>query len=193
MTKRDDQKQQRRQEILFAGLSLFIKKGYTGTKIKDIANTVKMSTGLLFHYFASKEELYLELVSLGIEGPMNSVQPGRMAPLEFFEVTAEQILNYIRLNPFVAKMFVFMSQAYYGDDVPASAKERLKGFDVFSPTAAIIERGQESGTIRSGDSMALAIAFWSAIQGVANALALNANAPCPQSEWIVDILRNHTK
>jgi AcrR family transcriptional regulator len=66
-----------------------------------------MSTGLLFHYFASKEELYLELVSLGIEGPMNSVQPGRMAPLEFFEVTAEQILNYIRLNPFVAKMFVF--------------------------------------------------------------------------------------
>jgi hypothetical protein len=41
--------------------------------------------------------------------------------------------------------------------------------------------------------MALAIAFWSAIQGVANALALNANAPCPQSEWIVDILRNHTK
>lgn len=193
MTIRDDQKEKRRNEILFAGLSLFIQKGYSGTTIKDIASTVGMSTGLLFHYFASKEELYLELLALGIEGPMSSVQPTTMEPLAFFEATADRILNYIQTEPFVAKMFVLMHQAYYSDDVPSGVKVRLTGFDVYTPTAEIIAKGQADGSIRAGDPVALSIAFWSAIQGIAETLALQAQMPCPESEWITDILRNKTK
>ena len=53
-----------------------------------------MSVGLLFHYFQSKEELFVELVKLGIEGPMQTMQPTQMEPLAFFEaLTAEQILK----------------------------------------------------------------------------------------------------
>lgn len=189
MTMREDQKERRRQEILYAGLSLFIQKGYSGTTIKDIAKSVGMSVGLLFHYFASKEELYLELVSLGIEGPMNSVQPTTQEPMAFFEATATQILDYIQTQPFVAKMFVLMHQAYYSDDVPASVKERLSGLDVHTPTARMIQQGQKNGTIRAGDPVALSIAFWSTIQGIAETLAIHAHMPCPKPEWITDILR----
>jgi AcrR family transcriptional regulator len=189
MTIREDQKEKRRQEILYAGLSLFIQKGYSGTTIKDIASAVGMSAGLMFHYFASKEELYLALVTLGVEGPMSSVQPTELEPLAFFEMTAERILDSIRTEPFVAKMFVLMHQAYYSSDIPASVKERLKGFDIYTPTAKIIQAGQAVGTIRNGDPIALSIAFWSAIQGVADTLAMHATLPCPKSEWITDILR----
>ena len=189
MTIRDDQKEKRRQEILYAGLSLFIQKGYSGTTIKDIAGAVGMSAGLMFHYFASKEELYLELLSLGIDGPMSSVQPTQMEPMAFFEETAKRILDLIQTQPFVAKMFVFMHQAYYSDDVPASVKQRLIGFDVYTPTMLIIQQGQENGSIRKGDPLALSIAFWSAIQGIAETLAMHTQLPCPRSEWITDILR----
>ena len=189
MTIRDDQKEKRRQEILYAGLSLFIQKGYSGTTIKDISGAVGMSTGLLFHYFSSKEELYLTLVSLGVEGPMKTVQPTQMEPLAFFETTAEFVLENIRTQPFFAKMFVLMHQAYYSDDVPASVKERLVGFDVYTPTADIVRQGQANGTIRAGDPFALSIAFWSAIQGIAETLAMHEQLPCPQSAWISDILR----
>ena len=189
MTIRDDQKEKRRQEILYAGLSLFIQKGYSGTTIKDISGAVGMSAGLLFHYFSSKEELYLTLVSLGVEGPMKTVQPTQMEPLAFFETTAEFVLENIRTQPFFAKMFVLMHQAYYSDDVPASVKERLVGFDVYTPTADIVRQGQANGTIRAGDPLALAIAFWSAIQGIAETLAMHEQLPCPQSAWISDILR----
>lgn len=190
MTKRDEQREQRKRDILFAGLSLFIRKGYTGTKIKDIANAVDMSAGLLFHYFASKEELYIALVKLGIEGPMKSVQVKGFKPLAFFETTAKNVLSSIQNEPFVANMFVFMSQAYSSDDVPESVKTLLADFDVFSPTAGIIEQGQSDGSIRQGNPMALAIAFWGAVQGVAGTLALNPGSPCPSSGWIVDIIRN---
>ena len=189
MTTREDQKEKRRQEILYSGLNLFIQKGYSGTTIKDIAQSVGMSAGLLFHYFASKEELYLELVSFGIEGPMSSVQPTSLPPMAFFEATAERILGYIQTEPFVAKMFVLMHQAYYSDDVPASVKDRLVDFDVYTPTAEIVAKGQADGSIRAGDPVALSIAYWSAIQGVAETLAMNPSLPCPKGEWITDILR----
>ena len=193
MTVRDDQKEKRKQEILYKGLSLFIQKGYSGTTIKDIAVAVGMSVGLLFHYFESKEELYIALVSMGIEGPMSSVQPTQMEPMAFFESTAERILGYIKTEPFFAKMFVLMHQAYYSADVPASVKELLIGFDIYTPTMQIIQQGQAGGTIREGDPMALAIAFWSAIQGVAETLAIHTEMPCPEARWIADILRNERK
>ena len=48
-------------------LTLFVERGYYDTKITDIAKAVPMSTGLMFHYFESKEELLLELVKMGAE------------------------------------------------------------------------------------------------------------------------------
>lgn len=189
MTARDDQKEKRRQEILLAGLGLFIQKGYSGTTIKDIASAVGMSVGLLFHYFASKEELFVELVKLGIEGPMSTMQPTQMEPLAFFEATAEQILSYIQSDPFVAKMFVLMNQAYYSEDVPERVKEMMQGFDVYTPTAMLMQQGQANGTIREGDPMALTIAFWGAIQGVAETIAMYSVLPCPEASWIVDLIR----
>ena len=190
MTIREDQKEKRKQEILFAGLNLFVQKGYSGTTIKDIAGAVGMSVGLLFHYFASKEELYLALVTLGMEGPMSSVQPTPLETMAFFEATAERILTFIKSEPFVAKMFVLMQQAFYSDDVPAGVKTLLSDFDIYKPTAEMIQQGQLNGTIRQGDPLALSIAYWGAISGVAETLSMNAQLPCPQGEWIADILRN---
>ena len=191
MTVRDDQKEKRREDILRAGLDLFVKKGYTATKIKDIADQVGMSLGLLFHYFPSKEELYCALVEYGISGPMNALAPSELDPIAFFEVTAEQVLAYIREDSFVARMFLFMNQSFMSEDVPQKAKERLKSFDVYTPTAALIRLGQQNGSIRDGDPLSLAAAFWSAISGTAELCAGYPNIPAPKSEWIVDIIRNH--
>ncbi len=189
MTIRNEQKEKRKLEILYAGLTLFIQKGYTGTKIKDIASAVGMSVGLLFHYFASKEELYEELIRLGIEGPLSALDMRGQDPLTFFETTAEWILNQIQIEPFFAKMFVLMTQSFSSDDVPQGAKEMLKKFDIYAPTAKIMRAGQQNGSIREGDPLALAAAYWCAIQGIAENQALLTGIPCPKSEWIVDIIR----
>ena len=57
---RKEQKEQRRIDILYKGLELFVNKGYKATKITDIADELNISVGLLFHYFKSKEDLYYE-------------------------------------------------------------------------------------------------------------------------------------
>ena len=186
---REEQKEKRRDEILNAGLDLFIRKGYSATKISDIAKHVGMSVGLLFHYFDSKERLYEELIKLGVSGPMSVIAPTEKEPLTFFEDVARQIFHYIKSEPFTAKMFVLMSQAFYNEAAPSCVKEMLAGFDIYKPTSALIAKGQAGGTIRSGDPYALSIAFWCAVQGIAEGIALNPNSPCPDSDWIVDIIR----
>ncbi len=186
---REQQKEKRRQEILKAGLDLFIRKGYSATKIKDIADQVGMSVGLLFHYFETKEKLYEELVKLGISGPMGMMTDTEMEPLEFFKSCTEQIFNYALAEPFGAKMFVLMSQVHYNEGAPQSVKNLMKDFDIFTPTARIMKKGQENGTIREGDPYALSITYWCAIQGIAEMIALNPCTPYPKCDWIIDMIR----
>lgn len=186
---REEQKEKRRNEILEAGLDLFIRKGYAATKISDIAERVGMSAGLLFHYFESKEKLYEELISLGVSGPMSVMASADMEPLAFFESAAEQIFHYIQTESFTAKMFVLMSQAFYNEAAPQAIRDLLRGFDIYTPTALLIRKGQADGTIREGDPYALATAYWCAIQGIAEQVALNPGMHCPESDWIVDIIR----
>ncbi len=191
MVTRREQRERRRQEILGEALRLFVRKGYAATKVSDIAEAVGMSTGLMFHYFDSKEKLYEELVKLGVEGPMGMV--GAMAAegdaLSFFEGAAAGIMGFLRDEPAMADMFVLMGNALIDEAVPEGARTLLAGLDVHTPTAEIVRRGQREGTIREGDPVALSIAFWCAIQGIAEELALNPDMPCPDSAWIVDIVR----
>ena len=186
---RVEQKEKRKNEILAAGLDLFIRRGYTSTKISDIAKQVGMSTGLLFHYFESKEKLYEELIREGVSAPMNIVADSDLEPIAFFETTTKWILNFLKCKPAFAKYFVLMNQAYYNESAPQSVKNMLKDYDIFTPTSRLIERGQETGTIRNGNSYALAMTYWCAIQGIAEQMVVNPENPYPESEWIVDILR----
>lgn len=107
----------------------------------------------------------------------------------FFKIAVEQLFHYLETEPFSAKMFVLMNQAHYNEAAPQYVKELLQEFDVFTPSTEMIKMGQANGTIREGDPYALAIAFWCAIQGIAEQIAMDPSAPCPKSEWMIDIIR----
>ncbi|MEO5924817.1 MAG: TetR/AcrR family transcriptional regulator [Bryobacteraceae bacterium] len=48
----------RRQQLLNHAIELFSKRGFAGTRTKDIAAACGVSEGILFHHFATKEDLY---------------------------------------------------------------------------------------------------------------------------------------
>ncbi len=187
---RDDQREKRYWEILSAALDLFITKGYAATKVTDIAKTVGMSTGLLFHYFKSKETLYEELIKIGISGPTNNLPTEDDEPLSYLRDTAESIFNGLKEHPFAAKMFVLMGQAYYTESAPQSLKDDVMALDLYTSTIELMSRGQQQGVIRDGDPYALSIAYWSSIQGICEQMAVLPDAPCPKGEWVADMFRN---
>ncbi len=56
-TRRDQQARETRARLIEAALHLFAEKGVGGTSIKDIAREAGVAQGLLYHYFASKDDL----------------------------------------------------------------------------------------------------------------------------------------
>jgi AcrR family transcriptional regulator len=186
---RKEQRENRRKEILLVSLDIFIRKGYSGAKIQDIAQSVGMSTGLLFNYFESKEKLYEELIKIGIDLPKTFLENIKNESIEFFQAMASGIINLVTENPHTAKMFVFMMQAQGNEAIPESAKQLLNrpvSADLFVKN---IIKGQENGSIREGNPKSLALTFVGAIIGIVEEFALNPDFPIPDSEWIVSILR----
>ncbi|NMG43753.1 TetR family transcriptional regulator [Aromatoleum toluvorans] len=63
----------RRQVILDAAAALFAEQGYDSTSIRDIASRVGLLPGSIYHYFASKDELYLAVHGEGFRRLMAAV------------------------------------------------------------------------------------------------------------------------
>lgn len=57
LTSRQQQAEARRSQILETALRLFALHGFNGVSTKQIAQEVGIAEGLIFHYFASKEDL----------------------------------------------------------------------------------------------------------------------------------------
>ena len=193
MRTRAEQKEQRRQQILFKALELFARKGYSDTKIGDIAEAVGMSTGLMFHYFDSKEQLYEELVRMGAA---YTNMPGELPyrnPAEYFEGFLTALFGYVGEQPWVFYMFVLMAQARRSETVPLHVREIATGVNQIEQSAKIIEEGQRQGYFREGDAHLLAFTFWSSVQGIMEQLAVTPGMSAegeklPRAEWILDIL-----
>lgn len=59
-----------RERILEGGRRAFIAGGFRGTSVPSIAAEAGVSVGLIYRYFASKEELFLELCISGTPGEL---------------------------------------------------------------------------------------------------------------------------
>ncbi len=185
---RKEQKELRKKEILMTALNLFVTRGYHETKISDIAAAVPMSTGLMFHYFESKEELLLELVKMGTGSTSSVDKMGDIPPELFFTGFLKQLFEYAKNEPWVFNMFVLMGQARRAG-MPEEARKIALSTGTIDSTAEIIKKGQESGVFREGDAKLLAICFWATVQGIMEEMALNPDIQAPAPEWIVAILK----
>lgn len=56
-SQRDLQAENRRNQLLDIALALFAERGLENVSIKDIAAEAKIASGLIYHYFRSKDEL----------------------------------------------------------------------------------------------------------------------------------------
>ena len=190
MTKKKEQYEMRKWQILDIALSHFIRYGFYGTSTRKIAEEAGISSGLMFHYFPNKLALYEELVEIGCEKLTITVGENE-SPLMFFERQVEWFLSVATKNTFSARMFVFMGLvAINAKDVSERAAQMMKEHDVEAMSVPYIEKGQELGVIRKGDPLTLSVLFYSSIQGFAETLVARDDLKLPEKEWFLDILKN---
>ncbi len=186
---RKEQKEEKRQKILMTALALFVERGYYDTKITDIASAVPMSTGLMFHYFESKEELWLELVKMGAAGTKSAsgAEAGEIPPGIYLEKFLEQLFSYAKDQPWVFNMFVLMGQARRSG-MPEEARRVALSVDTIKDTEKLIKKGQKDGIFRSGDPELLSRCFWAAVQGIMEEMAMDKEMKAPDPKWIMALI-----
>jgi len=186
---RQEQKEERKKAILMTALRLFVTQGYYDTKITDIAQAVPMSTGLMFHYFASKEELLLELVKMGVAGTKAPQKLSELPPDIFFAGFLQQLFAYAKSQPWVFQMFVLMGQVRRVG-MPEEARKLALSVDQIEFSAEVIRQGQEQGIFHEGDPRLLSTMFWATVQGIMEEMAVDESMEAPDPAWIVAMLKN---
>lgn len=92
---RDD----RRNEIIDVALNLFATVGYDSTSIARIAKEAKISKGLIYNYFSSKEELLIKVV-------VNAAEE----VYQYFDLNNDGVLGDQELRFFIQKMFQIIQE-----------------------------------------------------------------------------------
>ena len=190
MGKRVEQKEKQRQNLLNVSLDLFVRRGYHGTTVRDIAEQAHTSVGLVFHYFPTKQAILEELARFAHVGTSSArdLLTAPFPPLKIFEQIVEMSLHYLE-EPTASSLFLLVNQINTLESIPEHIKQIVNSSGVVRASIPIILKGQQMGEIKQGDPLSLALAFWRAIQGIAEVRLWFPDAPVPDSRCIVDIMK----
>jgi AcrR family transcriptional regulator len=123
----------RREDILQASLHLFAERGFHGTSMRDIARAADITEGLIYHYFASKRDLFRAIIEERSFLPLLRTLPELADQLDlrallivlargFFDVL-RQNTKLIRLLLQEVQVFPEEKEAFFADAVGQSISE----------------------------------------------------------------------
>lgn len=188
-------REERRKQILNVAAQVFARKGLAGTRIADIAAAGEMSQGLIFRYFASKEEVFAAVVENALQSAATIAQAALeqlCSPLERLRWLLQIYLPGMWDKP---DYVLVILHALNSEATPEQVRERV--LEQSSRTLHIyrqlIVEGQEAGEIVQGDADLLTLAFAACIQGLSSGVlhlprTLGISGP-PDPEIILRLLK----
>lgn len=132
-TREAQPRRDRREDILTASLNLFATKGFHGTTMRDIAKEANITEGLIYHYFASKRDLFRAIIEEYSFLPLLRTLPDLAEQLDlrglltvlargFFDVL-RQNTQLVRLLLQEVQVFPEEKEAFFADMVGESITE----------------------------------------------------------------------
>jgi AcrR family transcriptional regulator len=120
----------RREDILRSSLHLFAERGFHGTSMRDIAREANITEGLIYHYFASKRDLFRAIIEEYSFLPLLRTLPDLAEQLDlrglltvlargFFDVLRENT-KLTRLLLQEVQVFPEAKEAFFADAVGES-------------------------------------------------------------------------
>lgn len=165
-------KDERREQILSSALKLFAKNGLAATRITDIASTAGISQGLIYHYYASKEDIFVELIDTAfdrINEACRWLEDQPLSPSEKIRFAIRELLRLLEEDENAARYHLLIAQATASEAIPDEAKEIIKRENnlPYESMERIMAAGQKEGTIKQKDARELALVFWTSVNGLA--------------------------
>ncbi len=168
MTRTAKSVEDRREQILDAALRVFAKKGFAKATNKDIAREAGITTGLIYHYFESKEALLKAIFDE--RSPLQLIRsiPPQMLdqpPEQFLRFFVAQMLAVIEDEKTMRLVRVYLPEAIYNpQSVPVGAEAILEGIQFL---ARYLQGKMDTGELRQGNAGLVASLFLGSIFDIA--------------------------
>ncbi|HUA33323.1 MAG TPA: TetR/AcrR family transcriptional regulator [Candidatus Binataceae bacterium] len=169
------ERQARREAIAASAFAVFARHGLEGATIEMIAREAEVAVGTIYLYFASRDDLYLQLVAERIERLRASyaeIQARALDPLSELRAVAAAYLDYLRES---RELFISQHSVVY-----AQLRKRLKRASELRHFNEVIEKSHavwklyertvrrvfDAGLIvNSTDPKKTAAVMWSSLNG----------------------------
>ncbi|MDE2811689.1 MAG: TetR/AcrR family transcriptional regulator [Gemmatimonadota bacterium] len=140
----------RRDQILVAARSCFLKKGFHQTTMKDIMGTAKLSAGAVYNYFKSKEDIIVAMAEKVVERNPDFIDPPHpeIADPSLANIFATLFLPKLNdLDDVYATCLNFdlVSEATRNERIRQCGPELMRV--MIDPIAALVAQAQATGTL----------------------------------------------
>ena len=159
---------ERRIEILEAALTIFIKKGYSDTRMDDIVQEIGLSKGAIYHHFQSKRDLFIALIEHWMDqfsaierGEKMRAKPSTEIIKEIGRFTAKVFKrnpNWFLVEP---EIWAFANRDKEINELASQLYSR-----VLSEFEALIRRGIEFGEFRNVNARMIAMSIMTSLHGM---------------------------
>ncbi|MCP3805045.1 TetR/AcrR family transcriptional regulator [Allokutzneria sp. A3M-2-11 16] len=157
-----------RETVFTHAVRIFARRGYAATSMRDVANEAGISVGLIYRHYATKEELFADVLGRAAAGlddaarEIAAADDGYVALTRFLEL----YLGGVADIDGAAEFSVVANQAFLSDE-PPGARERLfaSHLDFRQALETAISRAQRDGHCPTGDPAALTVVLLSLLSG----------------------------
>ena len=173
---------ERHEHLLRAAAHVFARKGLTATTISEIAAAAHVSHGLAYHYFASKEEIFRQLITRAMQGTERLLREAHAhegTPTERLRWLINEMIEGAQES---ADDMLIVQQAVISEAVPPDVRGLVlqRSPIVLELLSGQLREGQLCGEIIAGDPNQLALLLLSCIQGIFSNMALHFDQHEPE-------------
>lgn len=142
-------KQLMENEVLEHATRLFAERGFAGTSLQDVANSMGLKRPALYYYFKSKEDLLDRLIAEGVTGPAQDLkriaEQSDLSPAERLHAIARQNVRWV-LTHVDRFLLIVKSEA----ELSAANAKTFKASSraAIDTVTEVIEEGIQSGHFR---------------------------------------------
>lgn len=155
-------KDARRTDILRAATRVFAKKGFSDTKISDVAKEAGLSHGLVYHYFENKDAVFKAILEDKLCRAREAMaqDDSRLGTgLDRMRASLGHWLERVQAEP---DMSILITQAMVSNAITPEARQMMRDHirEAYESSVARIAQGQREGAIgdhASAEELATAV------------------------------------
>jgi len=168
MARRPDTSEIRRNQILDAATTVFVRQGFQHARMDDIVEESGLSKGTLYWYFKSKEDIINAILHRLFTGDLENleslVQAEGTASERLVQLTNDRVIGLKRMSSLVPIIFDFYAVAVHQQWVQQFIGEYFKHFRTLLED--LIQQGIDTGEFRPVNATKTAISLASLYEGL---------------------------